>query len=238
MTNRLSVYILYWHTNGALILVTSYLHIHFSYVHECILTALYCAVFVLLMHVFLWLSLLLLLYIVRNDENKDDQSKKNLFTNFLAEHNVPLSVADHFGSLLKKMCPDSEIAKKYACTRTKTGSIVCTLADDDERTIREAMKNGPFSIATDGSTDYDDIKLLWGTLMMGWNVLFVFFCALLRAVCLRERPSSSWLMRNLTETASVGRSVSASELMTQTSWEVSGKESPDFSSTSTHMCTC
>ena len=26
------------------------------------------------MHVLLWLSLLLLLYIVRNDENKDDQS--------------------------------------------------------------------------------------------------------------------------------------------------------------------
>ena len=74
MTHRLSVYILYGHTNGALILVTSYLHIHFSYVHECISTALYCAVFVLLMHVFLWLCLLLLLYIVRNDENKDDQS--------------------------------------------------------------------------------------------------------------------------------------------------------------------
>ena len=29
MTHRLSVYILYWHTNAALILVTSYLHIHF-----------------------------------------------------------------------------------------------------------------------------------------------------------------------------------------------------------------
>ena len=78
MTHRLSVYILYWHTNAALILVTSYLHIHFSYVHECILTALYCAVFVLLMHVFLWLSLLLLLYIVRNDENKDDQSNQSI----------------------------------------------------------------------------------------------------------------------------------------------------------------
>ena len=73
MTHILSVYILYGHTNDALILATSYLHIHFSYVHECILTALYCAVFVLLMHVFLWLSLQLSLYIVRNYENKDDQ---------------------------------------------------------------------------------------------------------------------------------------------------------------------
>ena len=33
------------------------------------------------MHVFLWLSLLLLLYIVRNDENKDDQSL-NIFLRF------------------------------------------------------------------------------------------------------------------------------------------------------------
>ena len=31
MTHRLSVYILYGHTNGAFILVTSYLHIHFSF---------------------------------------------------------------------------------------------------------------------------------------------------------------------------------------------------------------
>ena len=46
MTHILSVYILYGHTNDALILATSYLHIHFSYVHECILTALYCAVLV------------------------------------------------------------------------------------------------------------------------------------------------------------------------------------------------
>ena len=70
----ISIYILYGQTNDALILVTSYLHIDFSFVRECILTALYCAVFVLLMHVLLSLSFLLLLYIVRNAENKDDQS--------------------------------------------------------------------------------------------------------------------------------------------------------------------
>ena len=58
-----------------MILTILYCHIDFSNVHECILTATYCAVFVLLlMHVLLWLSLLSLLYIVRNDENKGDQS--------------------------------------------------------------------------------------------------------------------------------------------------------------------
>ena len=82
MTQRLSVCNIYGNTNDALILVTSYWHIHFSYVHECIFTALYCAVFVLLMQVFLWLSLLLLLYIVRNDENKDSQSIRVLTPGF------------------------------------------------------------------------------------------------------------------------------------------------------------
>ena len=45
-------------------------------ISECILTAFSCSVCVLPMHVLLWLSLLLhvLLYIVRDDENKNDQS--------------------------------------------------------------------------------------------------------------------------------------------------------------------
>ena len=42
-----------------------------------------------------------------------------LFTNFLIEHNVPIAVSDHAGPLFRKMFPDSEIAKKYGCARTK-----------------------------------------------------------------------------------------------------------------------
>ena len=38
-----------------------------------------------------------------------------LFTNFLIEHNVPIAVSDLAGPLLRKMYPDSEIAKKYGC---------------------------------------------------------------------------------------------------------------------------
>ena len=61
--------------NGVLILTIFYCHIDFSNEHECILTTIYRAVFVLLlMHVLFWLSLFALLYIVRNDENKGDQS--------------------------------------------------------------------------------------------------------------------------------------------------------------------
>ena len=72
-----SAYIVYQCKNDALILTILYCHIDFSNVHEWILTAIYFAVFVLLlMHVLLWLSLSSFLYIVRNDKNKGDQSMK------------------------------------------------------------------------------------------------------------------------------------------------------------------
>ncbi|XP_075533772.1 uncharacterized protein LOC142566774 [Dermacentor variabilis] len=39
---------------------------------------------------------------------------------FVAEHNLPFTVMDHLPKLLKKICPDSDIAKQIACSRTKT----------------------------------------------------------------------------------------------------------------------
>ena len=47
-----------------------------------------------------------------------------LFTTFLVEHHLPLSSADHFSKLSKKIFPDSKIAESYACRRTKTTAIV------------------------------------------------------------------------------------------------------------------
>lgn len=37
-----------------------------------------------------------------------------LFTNFLVEHNIPLSASDHAGPLFKSMFPDSPIASKVS----------------------------------------------------------------------------------------------------------------------------
>lgn len=36
-----------------------------------------------------------------------------LFTELIIEHNLPVAVADHANKLVKKMFPDSEIAKQY-----------------------------------------------------------------------------------------------------------------------------
>ena len=40
------------------------------------------------------------------------------FSKFVAEHNLPFLVADHFSRLTKVMFPDSKIAEAYSCART------------------------------------------------------------------------------------------------------------------------
>ena len=66
-----------------------------------------------------------------------------LMTNFIVEHNLPISVADHMSDLIKRMCPDSKIAKQYQCKRTKTTHIVHAMAEDVISSISSDIKNGP-----------------------------------------------------------------------------------------------
>ena len=88
------------------------------------------------------------------DKIKDDVTKAELlFTNFLIEHNLPLATADHAGPLFRKMFPDSKIAEKYACARTKTTALNNMLADENTKNLVEKLKLQPFSLSTDGSND-------------------------------------------------------------------------------------
>lgn len=93
-----------------------------------------------------------------NDENSVSNAEL-LFTSFLIEHNLPIGCSDHAGPLFRKMFPDSAIAKKYGCARTKTSAIVRGLAAATQNEIASVIKNNPFALATDGSTDISDIKL-------------------------------------------------------------------------------
>ena len=45
-------------------------------------------------------------------------------TNFLVQHNHPLSIADDLGPLFRNIFTDSQIAKAYASGRTKTTCIL------------------------------------------------------------------------------------------------------------------
>ena len=76
---------------------------------------------------------------------------------FLLEHNFPFSAADHFGSLLKSMFPQSKEVMSYVSGRTKTTILVQELASHNTRHMIDAMKTVPFCIATDGGNDRVDI---------------------------------------------------------------------------------
>ena len=78
---------------------------------------------------------------------------ETLLTNFLSEHNLPIATADHCSDLFRKMFPDSNIAQKFSCGRTKASSIIHVLAREEKIKTSDNMKHGPFVIGTDGSND-------------------------------------------------------------------------------------
>ena len=70
-------------------------------------------------------------------------------TGFIAEHNIPLAVADHLGPFL-----DSKKAKNYACGKAKSTCILNrAIKPDLQSSLLEHIKNNYFSISTDGSND-------------------------------------------------------------------------------------
>ena len=86
-------------------------------------------------------------------ESLQDQVTKAevYFALFVAEHNLSFSTADHFTKLCKKMFPDSKVADKFSCGRTKTRSIIFhTLAPAVNADVAHACTTNPFTILCDG----------------------------------------------------------------------------------------
>uniref|UniRef100_H3B5F2 Uncharacterized protein n=1 Tax=Latimeria chalumnae TaxID=7897 RepID=H3B5F2_LATCH len=77
-----------------------------------------------------------------------------LFTGFILEHNLPFEAAAHAAPLFREMFPDSAIAKKHGCAATKTVAIInYTMAPDMRNPVVSYMKEQPFSLTVDGSSD-------------------------------------------------------------------------------------
>ena len=84
----------------------------------------------------------------------------------LVTGNIQLAFMDRFNQSVDKLFPDSEIAKKYLCGKTKTSCILNgALAPHFKNNLIDRMKNGPFSLGTDGSNDNGEQKM---------NVLIVY----------------------------------------------------------------
>lgn len=81
-------------------------------------------------------------------------------TNFLVQHNIPLSVSDHLSPVIREIFDDSEISRGYSCARTKSTCILNgSLAPYFKAHLVNVMTSGPYSIAVDGSNDNDLQKM-------------------------------------------------------------------------------
>ena len=83
------------------------------------------------------------------------------FAKFVAEHNLPFLVADHFSRLTKVMFPDSKIASMYSCARTKTAAIIThALVPAMRNEVVSVCRSAPFTILCDGGNDQMDRKYI------------------------------------------------------------------------------
>ena len=92
----------------------------------------------------------------RDNTRLDDKviRAETLFSQFVAEHNLPFLVADHFTPLVKKMFPDSRVAEKFSCARTKTTCIIKgALAPAVCQKVVMQCQMQPFTILIDESND-------------------------------------------------------------------------------------
>ena len=86
------------------------------------------------------------------------------FARFVAEHNLPFAVADHFNRLCSVMFPDSKKAAGFLFARTKTAALIThTLAPAVNKPLIKACKEQPFTSKI-GTLQEDVRNLLCGFL--------------------------------------------------------------------------
>ena len=65
---------------------------------------------------------------------------------------MPLSLADHLSPLIRNVF-DGEVAKGYACARTKTCILNRVIATECQGELVSIMQKAPYSLSVDGSND-------------------------------------------------------------------------------------
>ena len=81
-----------------------------------------------------------------------------LFASFIAEHNLPFSIADHLVELHMKMFPDSVIAQELFLKRTKCTEIVKSLGNSVINDVVCKLRKNKFSVIIDETTDISTMK--------------------------------------------------------------------------------
>ena len=88
-----------------------------------------------------------------HDREAEVTKAEALFCMFLIEHRISIATADHFGKLLRVMCPDSKIAQSFTCGRTKATALIKHIAKETVKSASQRMTEGPFILGTNGSQE-------------------------------------------------------------------------------------
>ena len=72
---------------------------------------------------------------------------------FLAEHHLAFTVADHLTPLVQQLCPDSAVARKLKCARTKATAAGKVIGDEMHAGLVDLMKESLFAMIVDEATD-------------------------------------------------------------------------------------
>lgn len=80
---------------------------------------------------------------------------------FIAERDLPMSIADHLPKLMKSVCKDSKTAEQIKCGRTKvTGMLTNVTGQESHEQLLKLLRKQKFSLIVDKSTDKGCIKHL------------------------------------------------------------------------------
>ena len=80
---------------------------------------------------------------------------------FIAERDLPISIADHLPKLMKSVCKDSKTAEQIKCGRTKvTGMLTNVTGQESHEQLLKLLRKQKFSLIVDKSTDKGCIKHL------------------------------------------------------------------------------
>ena len=91
------------------------------------------------------------------------------FARFVAEHNLPFALADHFNQLCSLTFPDSKIAAGFSCARTKAAALIThALGPPVNNPLIKACKEQPFTIICDGGNDNFE-KKYFGIMVRLWD---------------------------------------------------------------------
>ena len=94
-----------------------------------------------------------------SDLELDVTRSEVMLVELAVELNLPMTAVDNFSKAIKRITPDSEIAKRIQCGRSKATAIAKEIAAKTTLDLGRRLQKQVFTLSTDGSNDRGNAKL-------------------------------------------------------------------------------